>query len=248
VGQTCFRPGEAKNTYGTGCFLLMNTGGQPVQSKCGLLTTVAFKFGSKPHYALEGSIAITGALVQWLRDNLGLIGTSSEIETLARSVEDNGGVYFVPAFSGLYAPYWKHNARGVIAGLTRYANKSHLARAALEATAFQTREVVEAMENDCGGSLEVLRVDGGMVENELLMQFQADILNRQVVKSSINETTSLGAAYAAGLAVGFFKNTEDLCQKWIAARTWTPNPDDSRRREMYRLWKKAVTRSFDWID
>jgi glycerol kinase len=249
VGQTCFRPGEAKNTYGTGCFLLMNTGEQPVQSKHGLLTTVAFKFGSKPaHYALEGSIAITGALVQWLRDNLDLISTSSEIETLARSVEDNGGVYFVPAFSGLYAPYWKHNARGVIAGLTRYANKGHLARAVLEATAFQTREVVEAMEKDSGSSLEVLRVDGGMVENDLLMQFQADILNRPVVKSSVKETTSLGAAYAAGLAVGFFKNTEDLCQKWTAARTWTPNLDDDRRREMYRLWKKAVARSFDWID
>jgi glycerol kinase len=249
VGQACFRPGEAKNTYGTGCFLLMNTGERPVQSKWGLLTTVAFKFGSKPaHYALEGSIAITGALVQWLRDNLGLIGTSSEIETLARSVEDNGGVYFVPAFSGLYAPYWKHNARGVITGLTRYANKGHLARAVLEATTFQTREVVEAMEKDCGASLEVLRVDGGMVENDLLMQFQADILNRPVVKSSINETTSLGAAYAAGLAVGFFKNTEDLCHKWTTARTWTPNLDDDRRREMYRLWKKAVTRSFDWID
>src|SRR6266487_2543880 len=249
VGQTCFRPGEAKNTYGTRCFLLMNTGERPVQSKCGLLTTVAFRFGGKPaHYALEGSIAITGALVQWLRDNLGLIGTSSEIETLARSVEDNGGVYFVPAFSGLYAPYWKHNARGVITGLTRYANKGHLARAVLEATAFQTREVVEAMEKDCGASLEVLRVDGGMVENDLLMQFQADILNRPVVKSSINETTSLGAAYAAGLAVGFFKNTEDLCQKWTAAHTWTPNLDDHRRREMYRLWKKTVARSFDWID
>ena len=198
VGQTCFRPGEAKNTYGTGCFLLMNTGEKPVQSKCGLLTTVAFKFGGKPaHYALEGSIAITGALVQWLRDNLGLISTSSEIEALASSVEDNGGVYFVPAFSGLYAPYWKHNARGVIAGLTRYSNKGHLARAVLEATTFQTREVVEAMEKDCGASLDVLRVDGGMVENDLLMQFQADILNRPVVKSSINETTSLGAAYAA---------------------------------------------------
>ncbi len=258
VGQACFRPGEAKNTYGTGCFLLMNTGERPVQSKCGLLTTVAFRFGGKPahyalggkpaHYALEGSIAITGALVQWLRDNLGLIGTSSEIETLARSVEDNGGVYFVPAFSGLYAPYWKHNARGVITGLTRYANKGHLARAVLEATAFQTREVVEAMEKDCGASLELLRVDGGMVENDLLMQFQADILNRPVVKSSINETTSLGAAYAAGLAVGFFKNTEDLCQKWTAAHTWSPNLDDDRRREMYRLWKKAVARSFDWID
>jgi len=249
VGQACFHPGEAKNTYGTGCFLLMNTGEQPVQSKCGLITTVAFKFGNKPaHYALEGSIAITGALVQWLRDNLGLIGTSSEIEALGRSVADNGGVYFVPAFSGLYAPYWKHNARGVITGLTRYANKGHLARAVLEATAFQTREVVEAMEKDCGASLEVLRVDGGMVENDLLMQFQADVLNRPVVKSSINETTSLGAAYAAGLAVGFFKNTEDLCQKWTAARTWTPNLDDDRRREMYRLWKKAVARSFDWID
>src|SRR5881296_703599 len=249
VGQACFRPGEAKNTYGTGCFLLMNTGEQPVQSKCGLLTTVAFKFGSKPaHYALEGSIAITGALVQWLRDNLSLISASSEVEALARSVEDNGGVYFVPAFSGLYAPYWKHNARGVITGLTRYANKGHLARAVLEATTFQTREVVEAMEKDCGASLEVLRVDGGMVENDLLMQFQADILNRPVVKSSINETTSLGAAYAAGLAVGFFKNTEDLCQKWTAAHTWTPNLDDHRRRAMYRLWKKAVARSFDWID
>jgi len=249
VGQTCFRPGEAKNTYGTGCFLLMNTGAQPVPSTCGLLTTVAFKFGGQPaHYALEGSIAITGALVQWLRDSLSLIDASSEIEALARSVEDNGGVYFVPAFSGLYAPYWKHNARGVIAGLTRYANKGHLARAVLEATAFQTREVVEAMEKDCGASLEVLRVDGGMVENDLLMQFQADILKRPVVKSSIKETTSLGAAYAAGLAVGFFKNTEDLCQKWTAARTWTPNLDDDRRREMYRLWKKAVARSFDWID
>ncbi|HEV2732071.1 MAG TPA: glycerol kinase GlpK, partial [Terriglobales bacterium] len=197
VGQTCFRPGEAKNTYGTGCFLLMNTGTKPVQSNCGLLTTVAFKFGDHPaNYALEGSIAITGALVQWLRDNLGLICASSEIETLARSVEDNGGVYFVPAFSGLYAPYWKHDARGVITGLTRYANKGHLARAVLEATAFQTREVVEAMERDCGRRLELLRVDGGMVENELLMQFQADILNRSVVKSSIKETTSLGAAYA----------------------------------------------------
>src|SRR5205807_5254980 len=210
VGQACFRPGEAKNTYGTGCFLLMNTGERPVQSKCGLLTTVAFRFGGKPaHYALEGSIAITGALVQWLRDNLGLIGTSCEIETLARSVEDNGGVYFVPAFSGLYAPYWKHNnARGVITGLTRYANKGHLARAVLEATAFQTREVVEAVEKDCGASLELLRVDGGMVENDLLMQFQGDILNRPVVKSSINETTSLGAAYVVGLAVGFLKYTE----------------------------------------
>src|SRR5439155_20380505 len=183
VGQACFRPGEAKNTYGTGCFLLMNTGERPVQSKCGLLTTVAFRFGGKPaHYALEGSIAITGALVQWLRDNLGLIGTSSEIETLARSVEDNGGVYFVPAFSGLYAPYWKHDARGVIAGLTRYSNKGHLARAVLEATAFQTREVVEAREKDAGVPVNVLRTDGGMVENELLMQFQSDLRDRTGVR------------------------------------------------------------------
>src|SRR2546426_4275301 len=249
VGQTCFRPGEAKNTYGTGCFLLMNTGEQPVQSKCGLLTTVAFKFGGKPaHYALEGSIAITGALVQWLRANLGLIGTSSEIETLARSVEDNGGVYFVPAFSGLYAPYWKHNARGVITGLTRYANKGHLVRAVLEATAFQTREVVEAMEKDCGASLEVLRVDGGMVENDLLMQFQADMLNRPVVKPLIKETTALGAAYAAGLAVGFYKSTDELRARWAADKTWDPGLDEAKRQEMYRLWKKAVARSFDWID
>lgn len=249
AGQTCFRPGEAKNTYGTGCFLLMNIGENPVYSNCGLLTTVAFKFGDQAaHYALEGSIAITGALVQWLRDNLGLIGASSDIETLARSVEDNGGVYFVPAFSGLYAPYWRHNARGVIAGLTRYANKGHLARSVLEATAFQTREVVEAMEKDCDRTLESLRVDGGMVENELLMQFQADVLNRPVVKSSIKETTCLGAAYAAGLAVGFFKNKDELCQKWTATRTWTPEMDDHRQRELYRLWKKAVARSFDWIE
>src|SRR5213596_3387200 len=224
VGQACFRPGEAKNTYGTGCFLLMNTGERPVQSKCGLLTTVAFKFGSKPaHYALEGSIAITGALVQWLRDNLGLIGTSSEVEALARSVEDNGGVYFVPAFSGLYAPYWKHNARGVVAGLTRYANKGHLARAVLEATTFQTREVVEAMEKDAGVPVQVLRTDGGMVENELLMQFQADILDRTVVRPAVKETTALGAAYAAGLAVGFYEGVDDLCGRWSVERTWKPN-------------------------
>src|SRR6184192_3704442 len=222
VGQACFRPGEAKNTYGTGCFLLMNTGEQPVQSKCGLLTTVAFKFGSKPaHYALEGSIAITGALVQWLRDNLGLIGTSSEIETLARSVEDNGGVYFVPAFSGLYAPHWKDNARGVIIGLSRYANKGHLARAVLEATAFQTRDVVDAMEQDSNVKLDVLRCDGGMVDDELLMQFQADILDRPVLRPVTKDaTTALGAAYAAGLAVGFFKNTDDLRANWQIDRKW----------------------------
>src|SRR2546428_4701753 len=249
VGQACFRPGEAKNTYGTGCFLLMNTGEQPVQSKCGLLTTVACKFGSKPaHYALEGSIAITGALVQWLRDNLGLIGTSSEVEALARSVEDNGDVYFVPAFSGLYTPHWKHNARGVIAGLTRYANKGHLARAVLEATAFQTREVVEAMEKDCGAGLEVLRVDGGMVVNQLLMQFQADILNREVVRPVIQETTALGAAYAAGLAVGFFSGLEELRANWAVDRTWKPHFAEVEREQLYKQWKKAVTRSFDWME
>ena len=249
VGQACFSPGEAKNTYGTGCFLLMNTGQRAVQSTCGLLTTVAYKVGDEPaSYALEGSVAITGALVQWLRDNLGLINSSPEIETLARTVEDNGGVYFVPAFSGLYAPYWKHDARGVIAGLTRYANKGHLARAVLEATAFQTREVVEAMEKDSGIALDVLRVDGGMVENDLLMQFQADILNRPVVRPAIKETTSLGAAYAAGLAVGFFKNVDDLRGRWSADRTWSPKLAEGRREAMYRQWKKAVTRSFAWVE
>jgi glycerol kinase len=249
VGQTCFRSGEAKNTYGTGCFLLMNTGERVVRSKCGLLTTVAYKFGERPaHYALEGSIAITGALVQWVRDNLGLIGTSPEIETLARTVEDNGGVYFVPAFSGLYAPYWKHDARGVIAGLTRYVNKGHLARAVLEATAFQTREVVEAMEKDSGITLDVLRVDGGMVDNTMLMQFQADILNRPVVKPVIKETTALGAAYAAGLAVGFYESTDDLRARWSADKTWSPRLDETKRAGMYRMWKKAVTRSFEWTE
>jgi glycerol kinase len=249
VGQACFEAGEAKNTYGTGCFLLMNTGTKPVQSSCGLLTTLAYKLGSKPaQYALEGSIAITGALVQWLRDNLGLIETSAHIETLARTVADNGGVYFVPAFSGLYAPYWKATARGVIAGLTRYVNKGHLARAALEATAFQTREVVEAMEKDSKIQLDVLRVDGGMVDNDLLMQFQADILNRPVVRPKIKETTALGAAYAAGLAAGFFKNVQELRAHWAADRTWKPQMDNSVREQLYRSWKKAVTRSFDWVD
>ncbi len=249
VGQTCFTPGEAKNTYGTGCFLLMNTGERAVESRHGLLTTLAYKFGKQPaKYALEGSIAITGALVQWMRDNLGLIPTSSAIQELARTVDDNGGVYFVPAFSGLYAPYWKDTARGVIAGLTRYAGKGHLARAVLEATAFQTREVVEAMEKDSGIALDVLRVDGGMVDNDLLMQIQADILNRPVVKPVIRETTALGAAYAAGLAVGFFENTDELRAKWAVDRTWNPNLDERKRAEMYRLWKKAVTRSLDWVD
>ena len=249
VGQTCFNPGEAKNTYGTGCFLLMNTGERAVQSNHGLLTTVSYKFGDQPaKYALEGSIAITGALVQWIRDNLGLIQTSSEIETLARTVEDNGGVYFVPAFSGLYAPYWNPNARGLIMGLTRYARKGHLARAVLEATAFQTREVLEAMEKDSGITLDVLRTDGGMVENELLMQFQADILNRNVVRPVIKETTSLGVAYAAGLAVSFFKDTDDLRASWALDRTWTPQLEPAKRDEMYRLWKKAVSRSLDWLE
>jgi len=247
VGQTCFKSGEAKNTYGTGCFLLMNIGKRTVESKHGLLTTVAYKLGTQPaHYALEGSIAIAGALVQWLRDNLGLIKSSAEIEELATSVGDNGGVYMVPAFSGLYAPYWKENARGVIAGLTRYANKGHLARAVLEAVAFQTREVVEAMEQDSGIHLNSLRADGGMVDNNLLMQFQADILDREVVLPAIQETTSLGAAYAAGLAVGFFNNLEDLCGQWSVAKKWKPSMQETHREQLYRQWKKAVTKSFDW--
>jgi glycerol kinase len=249
VGQTCFRAGEAKNTYGTGCFLLMNTGHEIVQSRCGLLTTVAFRLGEAPaQYALEGSVAITGALVQWIRDNFGLIAKSSDIETLARTVEDNGGIYFVPAFSGLYAPYWKHDARGVIAGLTRYTNKGHLARAVLEATAFQTREVVEAMEQDAGVPVHVLRTDGGMVENDLLMQFQADILDRTVVRPAVKETTALGAAYAAGLAVGFYESVDELCGRWSVDRQWKPAMDAAQRSRMYGFWKKAVTRSFDWVE
>jgi glycerol kinase len=249
VGQACFRPGEVKNTYGTGCFLLMNTGERLVPSNFGLLTTVAYKFGGAPaHYALEGGVAIAGALVQWLRDNLGIIEKSADVEQLARTVKDNGGVYFVPAFSGLYAPYWKENARGVVAGLTRYANKAHLARAVLEATAFQTREVVEAMEKDSQIGLESLRVDGGMVTNELLMQFQADILNREVVRPVIQETTALGAAYAAGLAVKFFSGLEELRDNWAVDRTWKPQLAEAERARLYKDWKKAVTRSFDWIE
>jgi glycerol kinase len=249
VGQTCLRPGEAKNTYGTGCFLLMNTGQKKVVSKHGLLTTMAYKFGDQPPvYALEGSIAITGALVQWVRDNLGLIEKSEEIESLAHTVNDNGGVYFVPAFSGLYAPYWKDTARGVITGLTRYANKGHIARAVLEATAFQTREVVEAMAADSGIALEQLRTDGGMVANETLMQFQADMLNRPVLRPQMRETTALGAAYAAGLACGFYKDNEDLVANWAVDRTWKPQMEDAIRERHYRQWKKAVTRSFDWVD
>ncbi len=248
VGQTCFEPGEAKNTYGTGCFLLMNTGTRKVDSKSGLLTTMAYKFGNGPaHYALEGSIAITGALVQWVRDNLGLIQSSSDIEKLARTVDDNGGVYFVPAFSGLYAPYWKDSARGVITGLTRYANKGHIARAVLEATAFQTRDVLEAMEKDSGIQLDVLRTDGGMVSDDLLMQFQADILNRPVVRPVTKDaTTALGAAYAAGMAVGYFQDLNDLRANWAVDQTWKPNMAQGKREELYSLWKRAVTRSFDW--
>jgi len=249
IGQVCFKPGEAKNTYGTGCFMLLNTGEKIVPSKFGLITTVAYKLGKKPaHYALEGSIAITGALVQWLRDNLGLIATSEEIESLAATVEGNGGVYFVPAFSGLYAPYWKDTARGVIAGLTRYVNKGHLARAVLEATAFQVREVVEAMAKDSNMNLDFLRVDGGMVKNNLLMQFQADILGIRVVCPRVSETTALGACYAAGLAVGFFKDADELCANWAVERRWQPQMDQASRERLYHFWKKAVTRSFDWVE
>ncbi len=249
VGQACFEKGEAKNTYGTGCFLLMNTGETPVRSNFGLLTTVAYKFGKdSARYALEGSVAITGALVQWMRDNLGLIEKSSDIEALARTVDDNGGVYFVPAFSGLYAPYWKASARGVIAGLTRYANKGHLARAVLEAAALQVREVVEAMEKDSKIDLDVLRVDGGMIMNELLMQFQSDILDRPVVRPAEKETTALGACYAAGLAVGYFKDVTELRANWAVDHTWKPKMDAATREKIYRFWKKAVARSFDWAE
>ena len=249
VGQTCFAPGEAKNTYGTGCFLLMNTGCKPVPSTCGLVTTVGYRFGDAPaHYALEGSIAITGALVQWLRDNLGLIQSSEEIEPLARSVEDNGDVYFVPAFSGLYAPYWKESARGVVTGLTRFAGRGHLARAALEATAFQTRDVIRAMEQDSGIAIRELRADGGMVVNELLMQFQADLLNVPVVRPQVIETTALGAAYAAGLATGYWQGEADLKRNWGRDRTWTPAMAADQRDRLYGSWQKAVRRAFDWID
>jgi len=247
-GQTCYSAGEAKNTYGTGCFMLLNTGEKPVPSKSGLLTTLGYKIGSqKAVYALEGSIAITGALVQWLRDNLGLIRQSSEIEALAKTVEDNGGVYFVPAFSGLFAPYWRSDARGAIVGLTRYVNKGHIARAVLEATAFQTREVLDAMEKDSGVKLTALKVDGGMVFNELLMQFQSDILNVPVVRPKVAETTALGAAYAAGLAVGFWKNFDELRANWGRDKDWTPKMDSTTRQRLYSTWKKAVTRTFDWI-
>jgi glycerol kinase len=249
VGQTCFQPGMAKNTYGTGCFLVMNTGTELKTSENGLLTTIAYQFGKQPvQYALEGSVAVTGALVQWVRDNLGLIQKSSDIEELAKTVEDNGGAYFVPAFSGLYAPYWRNDARGVIAGLTRYVNKGHIARAVLEASAYQTLDVVRAMEQDSGIELSSLRVDGGMVSNQLLMQFQADILNTQVVSPAVAETTALGAAYAAGLAVGYWKNTDELTKNWAIAHTWNPNMEEEKRAGFYKGWKKAVTKSYDWID
>jgi glycerol kinase len=241
-GQTCYDPGEAKNTYGTGCFMLLNTGETPVPSKSGLLTTLGYKIGDeKAVYALEGSIAITGALVQWLRDNLGLVEKSADVEALARTVEDNGGIYFVPA-------YWRSDARGAIVGLTRYVNKGHIARAALEATAFQTREVLDAMEADSGVKLTALKVDGGMVFNELLMQFQADLVGVPVIRPKVAETTALGAAYAAGLAVGYWQDFQELRQNWGRDRVWEPAMDPVKREGLVKSWKKAVTRTFDWIE
>jgi glycerol kinase len=248
VGQTCFSPGEAKNTYGTGCFMLLNTGTEPVPSESGLLTTLGYKMGDNDAvYALEGSIAITGALVQWLRDNLGFFEFSKHVEDFAKKVEDSGGIYIVPAFSGLFAPYWRSDARGVIVGLTRYVNKYHIARAALEATAYQTREVLDAMEKDSGVSLKALKVDGGMVYNELLMQFQADILGVPVIRPMVSETTALGAAYAAGYAVDFWDDIEALRDNWNISKTWKPKMDKETRAELYKGWKKAVERTFDWV-
>ncbi len=248
-GQTCFSPGEAKNTYGTGNFLLINTGTEPPRSRSGLLTTVGYKIGEEPVvYCLEGSIAITGALIQWLRDNLKLIRTAAEVEELAMSVQDNGGLYIVPAFSGLFAPYWRSDARGVFAGLTRYVNAGHIARAALEATAFQSAEIVEAMEVDVGVKLDALKVDGGMVANDLLMQFQADILGVDVVRPEVAETTALGAAYAAGLATGFWASQEDLRENWVEGNRWSPRMAQETREVYLKAWRKAVTRTFDWVD
>jgi len=248
-GQTCFSVGEAKNTYGTGNFLLLNTGTEAVQSKNGLLTTLGYKIGDQDAvYCLEGAIAITGALVQWMRDNLKMIKAAPEIEELAKSVDDNGGCYFVPAFSGLFAPYWKGDARGVIAGLTRYVNAGHIARAVLEATAWQSREVVEAMNADSGVELTSLKVDGGMVQNELLMQFQADTLGVPVIRPKVAETTALGAAYAAGLATGFWAQVEDLRENWLEDKRWEPQMDKKEVEKEYRFWKKAVTKSFDWVE
>jgi glycerol kinase len=248
-GQACLSPGEAKNTYGTGNFLLLNTGTEAVQSKSGMLTTVGYKIGDNDAiYCLEGAIAITGALVQWLRDNLKLIKAAPEVEELAQSVEDNGGLYIVPAFSGLFAPYWKSNARGVFAGLTRYVNAGHIARATLEATAFQSREIVEAMNQDSGVDLESLKVDGGMVQNDLLMQFQADLLGVPVIRPVVAETTALGAAYAAGLATGFWASEDDIRNNWAEDKRWEPQMDSAKRDEYYKYWKRAVTRTFDWFD
>jgi glycerol kinase len=248
-GQTGFSRGEVKNTYGTGCFMLLNTGGNCLPSRHGLLTTVAYQLSDHPPvYALEGSVAVTGSLVQWLRDNLGLIKSAPEIESLANTVADNGGVYIVPAFSGLFAPYWRSDARGVIVGLTRYANKGHLARATLEATAYQTREILDAMRADTGLPISELRVDGGMVVNDTLMQFQADLLNAPVIRPKITETTALGAAYMAGLAVGFWRNTGELRALWQEDRRWQPAMDTARRATLYAGWRKAVTRTFNWID
>lgn len=249
VGQTCFKPGEAKNTYGTGCFLVMNTGKNIVTPKSGSLTTVAYKFGSEPpHYALEGSIAVAGSLVQWLRDQLGIIDRSDEVESLAQKVENNGDVYFVPAFSGLFAPHWQPRARGIIAGMTAYTNRSHIARAALEAVAYQTREVLEAMAADSGISLTELRVDGGMSVNNFLMQFQSDILDATVVRPQVSETTALGAAYAAGLAVGYWKSRDDLVAHWSVQKQWQSTMSGSERERLFRSWKKCVERSYDWVD
>jgi glycerol kinase len=249
VGQTCFDPGDAKCTYGSGSFLLLNTGERPARSRAGLLTTLGYDLGSgNPTYALEGSIAVTGALVQWFRDNIGLIGSAPEIETLALTVEDNGGCYFVPAFSGLFAPHWRSDARGVIAGLTGYINKGHLARAVLEATAWQTREVVDAMSSDYDHRLSELRVDGGMTANNLLMQSLADVLDVSVMRPIVAETVSLGAAYAAGVAVGFWPDLDSLRQNWHKAAEWLPTMDPAMRAKGYRKWKKAVARAVDWLD
>lgn len=249
VGQTCFTPGEAKNTYGTGCFMLLNTGTEAVQSENGLLTTMGYQFGDEPAvYALEGSIAITGALVQWLRDNLDFFDRAPQIEELAQEVDDAGGMYIVPAFSGLFAPYWRSDARGVMVGLTRYIDKHHICRAALESTAYQTRDVLEAMEQDSGVELKSLKVDGGMVANELLMQFQSDILGVPVVRPTVTETTALGAAYAAGLAVGFWDDVEALRQNWDVDHVFEPQMDDATKAELYAGWKKAVARTLDWVE
>ena len=249
VGQTCFSAGEAKNTYGTGCFMILNTGTEIVHSENGLLSTVCYKFGDQPAvYALEGSIAISGALVQWLRDNLKLIDDAPEVEALAKTVEDNGGIYFVPAFSGLYAPYWRDDARGAIVGMTRFVNRGHFARATLEATAFQTREVLDAMNRDSGVPLTALKIDGGMVQNELLMQFQANVLDVPVIRPMVAETTALGAAYAAGLAVGFWANTDEMRKNWGEDKRWNPEENSEASTKMYAQWKKAVTRTFDWVD